>query len=105
MIIKVPDSWKYSDELEMLFLFYQKTDELLSEQTPDSYALPLHNCLTLLNEAGEIYTLLKQYGMIDNYYVQYISPILEEFLFETERDYVFKRIVGLHLATIRTAFT
>ncbi len=105
MITKVPNSWKYSDELEMLYLFYQKTDELLSEQTPDSYALPLHNCLTLLNEAGEIYALLKQFGLVESYYVKYISPILEEFIAETERDYVFKRIVGLHLPTIRTAFT
>lgn len=104
MITKVPKSWKYSDELEMLYLFYQKTDELLSEQTPDSYALPLHNCLTLLNEAGEIYALLKQFGLVESYYAKYISPILEEFLAETERDYVFKRIVGLHLPTIRTAF-
>ena len=91
MINKIPDSWKYDDSLDMLFLFYQSTDELLSEITPDSYALPLHNSLTLLYEMVEVYSLIEQYGAIEEYYNKYIPPIIEEFIYQTEDDYLFKQ--------------
>ena len=58
MINTIPDNWEYTDDLEMLFLFYQSTDELLSEVTPDTFALPLHNVLSLIDEIAEEAILL-----------------------------------------------
>lgn len=60
MIKDIPENWIYDKSMEMLFLFYQVTDELLSERTPDSYALPLHNVITLAHEMEEVYILLKR---------------------------------------------
>ena len=68
MIYHVPESWDYNESLEMLYLFYQKTDELLSEASPDTYSLPLHNSMTLLEEVEEIFDLLNGYGMLTEYY-------------------------------------
>lgn len=42
MIYRIPENWIYNESLEMLYLFYQKADELLSETSPDTYSLPLH---------------------------------------------------------------
>lgn len=103
MINQIPESWQYNDSLEMLLLFYQASDELLSEMTPDSYALPLHNSVTLLYEMSEVYNLLEQHGAL-KYYEQYIPPIIEEFLFHTEEDYLFKQLLGSRLESIRTGF-
>lgn len=55
MIYRIPENWIYNESLEMLYLFYQKADELLSETSPDTYSLPLHNSMTLLIEAEEIF--------------------------------------------------
>lgn len=104
MINQIPRSWKFDDSLEMLFLFYQSIDELLSEVSSDSYALPLHNCLTLLYEMAEVYSLIERYGAIDDYYQKYIPPIIDEFLDQTENDYLFKQKLGVRLSTIRTGF-
>lgn len=80
MINTMPDNWEYTDDLEMLFLFYQSTDELLSEVTPDTFALPLHNVLSLIDEIVETYTLLEQHNSICEYYAKYIPPIIDELL-------------------------
>lgn len=104
MINKVPNNWEYNDSLEMLYLFYQCTDELLSEVTPDTYALPQHNVVTLLREIEEVFDLISNHNMLDDYYAKYIPPIIEEFLDQTENDYIFKRIVGDRLFSIRTGF-
>ena len=58
MVNSIPKSWKYNDDMEMLLLFYQRTDELLSETSSDTYVLPQHNVYTLLYELEEIYELL-----------------------------------------------
>ena len=105
MINNVPTSWEYDDSLEMLFLFYQCTDELLSEITPDTYVLPLHNALTAFREIEGTYTLLKHFDIIDSYYLKYVPPIIDEFLSLTEDDYILKRILGRKLDSIRTGFT
>lgn len=105
MINNIPENWVYNSSMEMLYLFYQKTDELLSESTSDTYALPLHNSLTLIKEINEVFTLLNEYGMIEKYYIKYIPPIIEEFLKQTEDDYILKRILGERLSSIRTGFT
>ena len=105
MINKIPDNWDYKDDLEMLFLFYQSTDELLSEVTTDTYALPLHNTLSLFLEIDEIYRLLKRNSIIEKYYEQYIPPIIEEFLKSLEDDYLLKKMLGKRQDLIKTGFT
>ncbi len=104
MLNTIPDNWDYDESMEMLWLFYQATDELLSETTPDSYALPQHNAITLVSEMTEIYSLLQQYNSITEYYQKYISPIIEEFLASTEDDHILKKILGERLNSIRTGF-
>ena len=84
--------------------FYQITDELLSETTSDTYALPLHNAITLLDEMDEVYSLLDQYGIVKEYYANYIPPIIEEFIVCTEDDSILKRMLGERLNSIRTGF-
>lgn len=105
MIYRIPENWDYNESLEMLYLFYQKADELLSETSPDTYSLPLHNSMTLLNEVEEIFDLLNEYGMLTEYYGKYIPPILEELLEQTENDYILKKILGPRLFNIRTGLT
>ena len=102
MICKVPNNWVYDESLEMLFLFYQCTDELLSEVSPDSYSLPMHNAITLLGEIESTYSLLVENGLLSEYYLKYIPPIIEEFLSKTEEDYILKRLFGFRLQSIRT---
>lgn len=102
MIYHIPENWEYSEPMEMLYLFYQKADELLSEASPDTYSLPLHNSITLLKETEEIFDLLNEYGMLTEYYSKYIPPILEELLDQMESDYLLKKILGSRLFSIRT---
>lgn len=91
MINKPPESWEYCDDLEMLYLFYQITDELLNEATPDTYSLPLHNPLSLVGELVETYALLKEHDSIDDYYTKYIPPIIDELLEKIKDDYLLKK--------------
>ena len=104
MINHPPENWEYNDSLEMLFLFYQRSDELLSEITPDSYALPLHNTLTILCEIEDVFFLLKAHGGIDGFYMRYIPPIIEEFIQQAEKDYLFKEMLGSRFPSILTGF-
>ena len=104
MINTIPDDWEYTEDLEMLFLFYQCTDELLSEVTPDTFALPLHNVLSLIDEIVETYTLLKQHNSICEYYAKYIPPIIDELLHKIEDDYLLKKMFGKRLDSIVTGF-
>lgn len=104
MINTIPDNWEYTDDLEMLFLFYQSTDELLSEVTPDTFALPLHNVLSLIDEIVETYTLLEQHNSICEYYAKYIPPIIDELLQKIEDDYLLKKMFGKRLDSIVTGF-
>lgn len=105
MINIIPGSWEYTEDLEMLFLFYQSTDELLSEFTPDTYALPLHNTLTLINEMLETYTLLEAHNSLTEYYRKYIPPIIDEFIRKTTDDYLLKKILGKRLDSIISGFS
>lgn len=104
MINEIPSNWKYDDSMEMLLLFYQKTDELLSETTPDTYALPLHNAITLFNELNYTYNLLFQNNMLDSYYNNYITPIIYELLYLIENDFIIKKMMGMRLESIKTGF-
>lgn len=104
MINKIPENWDYSDDLEMLFMFYQSTDELLSEVSPDSYALHLHNALSLIDEIEEVYNLLEHHDNIVDYYERYISPIIDEFIQKIRDDYILKKMLGNRLDSIVTGF-
>lgn len=104
MVSTIPQSWDYSDELEMLLLFYQLADELLSETTSDTYSLPLHNSMTLLDEITEVDYILRKYDMVDDYYGKYVPVIIDEFLNSVEQDYLLKKILGYRLETILTGF-
>lgn len=65
MIHQIPDNWKYSDEMEMTWYFYQISDELLSENTQDTFALPLHNSISLIFEIQNTYKLLEGHNIIN----------------------------------------
>lgn len=104
MINRKPTNWVNDDSLEMLFLFYQISDELLSEVSPDTYSLPQHNTLTLFSEIQEIYFMLKRHGIVEQYYSQYIPPIIDELLSNLEDDYILKQVFGKRLFCIRTGF-
>ena len=60
MLCNIPENWVYEESLEMLYLFYQRTDELLSASTSDTYSLPLHNSWTLVDEIVEVFNLLNE---------------------------------------------
>lgn len=102
MINKVPDNWKYDNSLEMLYLFYQLTDELLSQYTSDTYSLPQHNAITLIDELNEVYAILKQNNGIDLFYKSYIPPIIDELIQKIEEDFLLKQILGQKLESLKT---
>ena len=102
MINLVPNNWNYNEDLEMLFLFYQVSEEMLSEYSPDTYSLPLHNTYTLMIEIGNIYYILKKHRIVEEYYSQYVPVIIDEFLYSLEDDYVLKRILNKRLDSIKT---
>lgn len=104
MITSIPENWDYKKENEMLFLFYQCTDELLSEQSNDSYLVPLHNAMTLSYEMRYIYNALDEYNLIDNYYVNYVNGIIDEFLASLKDDKILKKFIGKRLESIRHGF-
>ena len=98
----MPCNWEDNDELEMLFLFYQLSDELLSENTPDTYALPLHNTFSLIKEISDVYFMLKQHNIINSFYNNYIPIIIDEFFYSLEHDYILKKILDKRLNSICT---
>ncbi|SHM93634.1 hypothetical protein [Fibrobacter sp. UWB7] len=94
MINDLSKKWNNVDSLEMLFYFYQLSEELLGESTPDSFALPMHNKVTLVEEMRFVFQLLNNYRCLDEYYKKYICPIIDEFLSDLSRDYLVKNILG-----------
>ena len=94
MINDLSKKWDNVESLEMLFYFYQLSDELLGESTPDSYALPMHNKVTLVKEMQFVFQLLNDYRCLDEYYKKYICPIIDEFLSDLSKDYLLKNILG-----------
>lgn len=100
----IPENWEYHESLESLFFFYLTTKELLSDKTVDSYALPLHNTISLVYEMGQVFYWLKEFDMVSEYYNKYLIPIIEEFKEKTVCDDIFKDIVGMRLESIRTGF-
>lgn len=105
MINKMPENWKgNSESLEMLFFFYQVSEELLNEKTPDSFALPMHNAITLLIEMAQMNLLIKQYGIEDQYYSKYIPVIIDEFISQLRSDSVIKSILKHRYESMLTGF-
>ena len=102
MVNDIPENWSYNEDLEMLFLFYQLSDELLSYNSADTYSLPLHNSLTLLREIRQIYQLLERYGIIADYYSKYIPIIIDELIDSMKDDYVLKKVLGNRYERIKT---
>lgn len=105
MLANRPENWDKDSKLDLLWLFYQCTDEFLSNSTADTYALPLHNSITLAFEIQEVYYLLQQYNIVDSYYKNYIPPIIEELLDAIEGDYVLKQMLGDRLGRIKVGLT
>lgn len=104
MINKVPNNWNYNDSMEMLFLFYQSTEEMLSNVSPDSYSLVQHNTITIIDELSIVYNILERHNGIDPLYIKYIPPIIDELLSLIEDDFVFKKILGSRLNRVTTGF-
>lgn len=105
MIHQIPDNWNYSDDLELVWYFYQISDELLSENTQDTFALPLHNPISLIFEIQTTYNLLKVHNIINQYYKSYIPVVIDELLLAIQNDYIIKRILGKRLSSLVTGFT
>lgn len=105
MINKMPEKWDTSKEsLESLFYFLQIAEELLNEWTPDSFALPMHNALTLVSEIQYTSTTIEQFGLGEKYYTKYVPVIIDEFLEKLQNDAILKRILGYRLETIKNGF-
>jgi len=104
MINEVPRNWEYTEQLEMLFLFYQYAEELLSEITSDTYSLPVHNTITLTFEIEYIYDLLRKYNLVKDYYCKYIPVIIDELIESIEEDSILKNELGARRASIITGF-
>ena len=102
MINTIPESWTYSKDMEMLYLFYQLSDELLSEYSVDTQSLPLHNSFTLIQEVKYVYDLLNNYNIVKEYYCKYIPHIIDEIVYSIEDDYILKKELGERLDSIRT---
>lgn len=102
MVNKIPETWQYNENLEMLFYFYQISDELLSKTSPDTYTLPLNNSFSLLYEIEEVYNLLEQHDIVNQYYYNYIPVIIDELLDAVERDTILKKLLDKRLDAIRT---
>ncbi|MBQ2474612.1 MAG: hypothetical protein II513_04630, partial [Ruminococcus sp.] len=72
MVNTIPSSWTYNESLENLFFFYQSSEELLSFGSPDSFRLPVCNCITLCSELQRVYRFLLDNRQIEKYYSKYI---------------------------------
>ena len=90
MITNVPANWKYNESLEMLFLFYQRAEELLSVKTIDTYRLPAHNTMTLCIEIRSLFSALKSRNQLEEYYQKYICPVIDELIASIHEDALLK---------------
>ena len=102
MITNVPANWKYNDSLEMLFLFFQRAEELLSDKTIDTYRLPAHNTMTLCIEIRSLFSALKSRNQLEEYYQKYICPVVDELIASIHEDDLLKCKLSNRLDTILT---
>ena len=87
-----------------LFLFYQKSNELLFRHTVDSYKLPIHNVFSIIKEISGVSTLLRISNTVDRYFESYISPMIDEFLFLANNDKIFKKMMGEYFGEVINKF-
>ena len=73
MINSVPSFWDYNKDMETLYSFFQRSEEMLSKYTVDTYHVKMHNTLTLCEEALLIYNQLDRLKIIDEYYSKYMG--------------------------------
>lgn len=97
MINEIPKNWTYSPDLEMLFLFFQCSEECLNIESPDTYKIPMHTSISLCHEALTIYSKLKSINKLSEYYSKYIPCILDELIFSIHKDKILKNIFGSRL--------
>lgn len=105
MINSIPAKWKNDGHtLDMLFFFYQLSEEFLNEHTPDSFSLPMHNSITLLMEMAQMNELLNRYGMVEKYFTKYIPVIVDEFLNQLQNDDILKKMLGHRYELMKIGF-
>ena len=102
MINSVPSFWDYNKDMETLYFFFQRSEEMLSKYTVDTYHVKMHNTLTLCEEALLIYNQLDKLKIIDEYYSKYICNILDEILYSIHCDEAIKQLLGVRLSSITT---
>ena len=104
MINQIPDNWVYSNKMEMLWFFYQRVDEMLSTNTIDTYSVPLHNTITLFHELVEVDSILKQFGLEETYFENYLTPIIDELLNSLKQDFILKHKLDKRLLKFMAGF-
>lgn len=104
MIYYTPSNWEKDSSLENLFLFYQKSNELLFRHTVDSYKLPIHNVFSIIKEISGVSALLRISNTVDRYFESYISPMIDEFLFLANNDKIFKKMMGEYFGEVINKF-
>lgn len=102
MINKIPRCWDYNKNLETLLFFFQRSEEMLSKYTVDTYHVKMHNTLSLCKEALTIYKQLDRLNIINEYYAKYVHDILNELIFSIHNDEVIKKILGVRLESVIT---
>lgn len=102
MITDIPSCWEYTKDLETLLFFYQRSEEMLSKYTVDTYHVKMHNTLSLCKEALTIYRQLDGLNIINEYYSKYVHDILNELIFSIHNDEVIKQILGVRLESVIT---
>lgn len=105
MVFAIPSSWTYSNDLENLLFFYQCSEELLSNNSPDSYRLPTCNSISLCSEIRRIYKFLSDSKQIDRYYSKYIPCIIDELIDTIHGDNILKKALGFRLESVITGLT
>lgn len=105
MINTIPASWTYTSNLENLLFFYQCSEELLSYNSPDSFRLPVCNCMTLCPELRRIYKFLRNNKQVEKYYSKYIPCIIDELIKSINNDHILKHNLGLRLESTISGLT
>lgn len=102
MINQLPSCWNYTKDMETLLFFFQRSEEMLSKYTVDTYHVKMHNTLSLCKEALTIYEQLDSLNIISEYYAKYVPDILNELIFSIHNDEVIKKILGVRLESVIT---
>ena len=105
MINSIPASWKYTSNMENLFFFYQCSEELLSFNSPDTFRLPVCNCMVLCSELRKVYSFLVDSKQLDRFYSKYIPVIIDELIYCISQDSILKQSLGQRLENVISGIT